>query len=155
MKFTPEQLKAVMDSVRLDAALSPVREQSGHLITYCNLNAYRVAQALGLAIFHNYDADRPMLASEMVYYMGQSPEKFSKFTNHTIAHDLANRGYLVLAAVAGDPHGHIAPVYPTAGMETSGKWKTQVPFLSNVGVRNDIIGANYAFADEPFYYVVV
>jgi len=153
--FGTDQLKAVMDSVRLDAALVPKREQSGVLTTYCNLNAYRVVQALGLNLFYNYPQDRPMLANEMVDIMVRRPQAFSRFKDHIIAFELTNTGILIMAASKGEAHGHIAPLYPSAGMETSGKWLTQVPRCSNVGVRNDVMGVNYAFADPPDYFIVL
>lgn len=144
-----------MDSVRTDTNLTPVKTQSGGLITYCNLNVYRVVQALGLNLFYNFDADRPMLANEMVTYMDIFPQRFSRFQNHVIAHELVNKGFLILAGQKEELHGHITPLYPSAGMKTSGKWRTQVPYVSNVGERNEIMGLNFAFADLPDYYIIL
>ena len=154
MQYTKEQLKAVMDTVRNDPSLAPVKNQYG-ITTFCNLNAYRVAQALGLNIFFNYDADRPMLANEDVAYMDANPQLFSKFESHAIAHDLAGKGYLIYAAQAGEVHGHIAPVYPSDLMITSGKWACQVSYISNVGETNSLMGVNWGFAMLPFYYLVI
>jgi hypothetical protein len=39
-------------------------------------------------------------------------------------------------------------------METSGNWKAQVPFCSNVGKTVGIMGVNYAFRTPPDYYAV-
>ena len=154
MTFKIEQLKAVMDSVRLDAILAPIKTASG-TTTFCNLNAYRVVQALGLNLFFNYDADRPMTANEMVSYMDIMPQEFSKFQSHMIAFDLVNKGCLVFAAQSAELHGHIAPIYPSANMITSEKWKCPVPLASNVGLQNQVQGVNYCFADRPDYYFVV
>lgn len=154
MIFKTEQLKAVMDNIRNDPALAPIKTQYG-LTTFCNLNAYRIAQALGFNIFHNYDADRPMLANEMIYFMDIKPEVFSKFSDHALAHNLVNKGYLIFAAQKGEIHGHIAPVYPYNYMLISGKWRCQVPYISNVGERNGVIGVNWAFAKEPNYYIIL
>jgi len=155
MRFEPAQLKSVMDAVRLDAVLSPVFSQYG-VTTYCNIAAYRVVQALGLNLFYNYDADRPMLANEMITFMDLNPQGFSKFIGrHEIAFNLVNKGYLIFAAQKKETHGHICPLYPTDNMLRSGKWACEVPYASNVGGINIVQGLNWCYANIPDYYIVL
>lgn len=150
MKYDPKLLKKVMDAVRNDPALLP---KDGK--TYCNFNAFRVAQELGQPLFWNEDANRIMLANEMVADMNDRPQIFSKFYQHDKAWELANEGYLIFAALASEGHGHIAPVYPSKEMVVSGKWGLVTVNLSNVGIRNDVMGANFCFASMPSYYLVL
>lgn len=149
MTYDIDFLKKAMDSVRNDPAL---KTKDGE--TFCNYNAFKVAQELGLALFWNNRNNRVMMANEMVSFMDANPQQFSKFTDHKRAWELTNEGYLIFAALADKPHGHIAPLYPSPGMETSGKWQAQVPFCSQVGARNDVMGLNYAFFLAPTYYLV-
>lgn len=155
MTFNIVILKNIMDKVRNDPALAPVKNADGTTTTFCNFNAYNIAKALGLNMFWNSEANRPMMANEAVDYMLTNPARFLCFHNHLSAFTLVNQGHLVFAALKNTPHGHIVPVYPSVGMETSGKWMAQVPYCSNVGARNDIMGLNYAFADVPCYYLTI
>ena len=159
MIFDVNILKAVMDKARqkidADQVGFPRKDAAGNKLTYCNINAFKVAQGIGLNLFWNEEAQRPMMANEMVEHMDASPLRFMKFTEHLDAWKQAHDGGLVFAAQKEEGHGHIAPIYPTEGMITSGKWRAQVPECSNVGVRNDIMGVNFAFADPPDYYRVL
>ena len=155
MTFDIIKLKAIMDSVRNDPSLVPVRSADGVLTTHCNANAFRVAQDLGLNLFWNEAAGRMMMANEMVDAMDANPTRFSKFQDHLAAWRSANAGQLVFAAQKEAGHGHIVPIYPSVGMETSGKWRVQVPVGSNVGIVNKIQGINFCFANPPDYYMVL
>ncbi len=155
MIFDVNKLKEIMDLVRNNPAYLPTRDKNGVLITFCNENAFHVAQSLVLNLFWNEKENRVMLANEMYDYMDSTPVRFSKFTDHLAAWDIANKGYLVYAAQQGEAHGHICPIYPNQSLETSGKWGVQVPVCSNVGAKNAVFGVNYAFADPPTYYMVI
>jgi hypothetical protein len=150
MTYDIDLLKKVMDNARNEPSFIPKDKK-----TFCNFASFRVMQELGQPFFWNEDKNRIMMASEMVTDMDARPELFSKFTSHDIAWKLASKGHLIFAALEGSPHGHIAPIYPTDHMDVSGKWQSKVPLVSNVGIRNAVMGANYAFADPPNYYLVV
>lgn len=74
----------------------------------------------------------------------------------------ANKGYLVVAAWKNPDQtksGHVAIVRPGEGV-TSGKWKyakPMVPKVANVGPAKSCRldrGANWAFGEEPKYFVM-
>ena len=150
MIFAIPFLKKVMDKVRNEPAFKPTKQA-----TYCNLATYKLLCELGIPMFWDDGYKRPMLANEIVVEMETHPEKFSKFTDHLRAWTLARDGHLIFAARVDHPHGHICPLYPSEGMITSAKFKTQVPLGSNVGLRNDVIGINFIFQDPPTYYLVI
>ncbi len=67
----------------------------------------------------------------------------------------AERGRLVVAAWTnpnGGP-GHVAVVLPLP-VELSSKWGKKVPKVANVGPKNGIMGANWAFSSEPQYFAL-
>ena len=49
-------------------------------------------------------------------------------------------------------HGHIATISPGT-MRSSGHWGKECPMVANVGERNGIMPASYAFRLEPEFYV--
>lgn len=78
----------------------------------------------------------------------------------------ADMGLLVFAACYGAPekvgnkivrgHGHIAGIYPSGGcMAWSGKWSKEVPYVANVGRKIGKMSANYAFLEEPRYFIFI
>lgn len=149
-----DKLKAEMDRVRNDPKYLPEEWGTGK-ITKCNLATFQLLQNLGLALFWKHPEERVMLANEMVEFMDSHPALFSRFKDHTAAWEIANTGALVLAAQKGLEHGHICAVYPSAGMETSGKWSAAVPLANNIGTKNTVQGINYCFAEPPLYYMVI
>lgn len=70
------------------------------------------------------------------------------------ARSAANSGDLVLACWKNQKgHGHVAVVYPDKGpMIFSGKWNCYTVKVANVGQKNDVIGANFAFSERPEYF---
>ena len=151
-------LKSVMDEIRNIPELKPeiIKNVDGTTTiktTHCNENVYRVCQSLGLQVFWNKNASRPMMANEMFDFMAVNPLAYSRFYDHLTAFTLVNQGHLIIAACKEEGHGHVAPLYPSPGMETSGKWGTQTPWCSNVGKTVGPMGVNYAFADPPAYFV--
>ena len=149
--FPLGKLKNAMDEIVADPALQPDQPKKG--ITYCNIAIFKLVQGLGFPYFWNEKADRPMMANEIVDYMDAHPVQFSKLYNPLTAHDLANNGYLCLAALKDQPHGHIAACYPSQNLITSGKWRVQVGEVANVGRKNGVIGVNYAFSELPSFYI--
>jgi hypothetical protein len=50
---------------------------------------------------------------------------------------------------------HVAVVYPGRPMMYSGKWNIRVPCVANVGKKNEVMGANYAFGlYRPEYFAL-
>ena len=166
MTWTPDQIRAACDQVRVMPDLRPNQPRPGD--THCNSNAYRVATALGLDLFYDPKKKRILLANEMFSYMATPGCGFQSFTvtfdaekkevrtpiTHREAWEAANAGRLVFAAQANaSGHGHIAPVYPSRGMVLSGHWGVQCPYVSNVGPTVGVMGANYAFRTPPTYFI--
>ena len=60
-------------------------------------------------------------------------------------------GYLVVAALLGDPHGHVAVVFPGIPM-FSGKWQKNIPVVASTGNPNRIAGANWFFKEIPRFF---
>ena len=164
--WTPDQLRAACDQVRAMPDLRPNQPRPGD--THCNSNVYRVATALGLDLFYATKEKRIMLANEMHAYMAAAGNGFKSFNyskddkgieirvpiTHREAWEAANAGRLVFAAQANPSgHGHIAPVYPSKGMVLSGNWRTECPYVSNVGPTVGVMGANYAFRTPPAYFI--
>lgn len=152
MTWTPDQIRAACDQVRVMPDLRPNQPQPGD--THCNSNAYRVATALGLDLFYETQKKRIMLANEMYSALSAAGSGFKRTEDHGEAFRAANAGRLVFAAQANPSgHGHIAPVYPSKGMVLSGHWGAECPFVSNVGQTVGVMGANYAFATPPTYFI--
>jgi len=166
--WTPDQLRAACDQVRAMPDLRPDKDAAGRITaTHCNSNAFRVVSALGLDLFYDPKEKRIMLANEMLSYMATPGRGFQSFTvtkdgekevqipiTHRQAWEAANAGRLVFAAQANPSgHGHIAPVYPSKDMVLSGNWRAECPFVSNVGKDVGVMGANYAFAKPPAYFI--
>jgi hypothetical protein len=79
--------------------------------------------------------------------------KISKEWRKVSAEDAVNfaKHSFVIASQAGEKHGHVATVLPLP-MVSSGKWGPAVPVCANVGVKNGIMGVNFAFSSEPEYF---
>lgn len=151
MIFNVKSLKTVMDLVRTDEKWAP---KDG--VTHCDSNCFQVAEKLGVGDIWAPLNDASAMANDMIAHMDAHPDKFFKFSDHMKAWQLAAEGSLVFAARREAGHGHICPVYPSVGMVTSGHWRAQVPYCSNVGIRNEVMGVNYAFGGlvQPDYYAV-
>ncbi|MHB2025116.1 MAG: hypothetical protein ACYCPQ_00550 [Elusimicrobiota bacterium] len=139
--MTPiERLKAICDEVVRDPALAPRPDGT----TYCNLAVQRVSKAMGCEAFAG-------LMANQIFELCLQSEDWEEADAET-ASAAANQGVLCLAAQRGDPHGHVAALYP-APMVWSQKWGKQAPTLANVGEHNGVMGANWAFAQEPTYFI--
>jgi hypothetical protein len=154
--MTPFPILTLKNALNL-AREAPYLKPDADGTTHCDSHAFLVASVLGITKIWGNLKDSATNANMLVDYMEKHGEWFIKSADPVWAWEITNTGCLVFAAVKGAAHGHIAPVYPTAGMETSGNWNCQVPFVSNVGKRNAVMGANYAFPKNspPSYYLVV
>lgn len=114
------------------------------LKTFCNFGVERICQALG------YDNLFGKMANQIYDYVS---ENWAQVTEDD-AVAAAKIGDLVLGAWKSDSgHGHVAMVYPDLRPTIfSGKWKVYCPWVANVGKTNDVMGANWAFADRPQYF---
>lgn len=151
--FTIPELKKPMDEVVADPALQPDQPKKG--MTYCNIAMFRIIQGLNFNRFWHEKAERPMMANEMIDYMNSHPLEFSKLFNPITAYDMANNGYLVIAALSGIPHGHVTAIYPKQDLYTSGTLKAQVPYCCNVGPKKGfgIVPLSYAFREIPDFFI--
>lgn len=152
--FSVPELKAAMDAVRENPAFAP---RDGK--TYCNMGAFALARQLGIPWIWGNLKEGYATATDMVNFMDDNPEIFCLLVpgGDLKAWETARNGYLIFAGALDSPHSHIAPVYPTFAPTTSGSWRCTVPFVSNIGKENGVMGANYAFSKDrrPAYYVLV
>ena len=103
--------------------------------TYCNIFVQRVCKDFG------YDG----------FEAGRSPEQWKKCDAAT-AQFSANDGFLVIASILGSPHGHVAIVCEGVSL-ISQKWQARAPSVASVGVKNEFTTANWAFREQPNYFV--
>ena len=116
--------------------------------TFCNLATQYV-----LARF-NYTKMDGMTADQMFDFLTRS-EDWSP-VDMGDAQDLANAGRVVVAGMQADPHGHVVVIRP-GRPEYSGKWATNTPKCSNVGLRpwgriGD--GVSFAFKEIPKFFLL-
>ncbi len=121
--------------------------------TYCNLAVNYVCQQLGYLTLRAGRPRRIMLANEMIKAFRDRPEWAEVWA--TAAQKCADDGKLVVAGRMGDPHGHVAVVYPGGGLVYSGNWQEKVPTIANVGSKNFIKGCSWGFRMPPKYWVLV
>ena len=151
MKDLPT-LKAICDKVVAAPDLAP-RLVGGVLVTYCNVGAIRVANAMGC---HELDG---LLADDQYKVMSVNESgKWNKVPGPA-ASLWAQQGGLAFAALPGarlkEEHGHIAAVYP-AEMQMSPSLGHPVPMLANVGKTNVEEKESQAFpvaAGEADYFI--
>lgn len=126
-------------------------DENGKVVeTYCNMGLQYVAKAMGYLGFHNLTANQ--ISEKLPQDWAFAP------VDGETAQRMANHGSLTVGAWANKAgHGHVACVYPTDNpMLVSGKWGSKkVPWIGNVGPKNEVMGANFAFGQEPKWYVYV
>ena len=136
-----------------DPDLQPKKTKAG-ITTFCNIHVFNVCRDLGYKYFWHEKQVRPFMANEIVAYMDNHPELFSKMYSPVKASEMACNGYLVIAGIKDTPHGHVAPISPSGILEVSGKWGgAQVPHCYNVGKENKLCGINFAFGEMPNFYI--
>lgn len=145
--MTPDRLKEILDSVREQKDL---RAEYGK--TYCNIALDRILGLYGVPRMTNPLTQKPHLANDMIDTMIACTNIWSR-VNGDFACSRASQGILVIACQKLTTHGHLAPVYPLP-MAFSPSWNKNVPMLSNVGKRNDILRASQCFRTEPDYFSV-
>lgn len=147
--MSPENLKHILDSVRIAPDLVPNQPKEGD--THCNEAVRRV---FCLAGFPNV-FKKNELANSIIQQVKAEDSNFRQ-VGSVEAWRSAQEGSLVVAGHLYLGHGHVAMVYPTDKMEHSGSWNKDVPMLSNVGKTVGIMKASEAFTaslGEPAYFV--
>lgn len=144
-EYEATKLKQAVHLVLSDNSLLP-----GVDVTYCNLFVHRVSKLMGFDYFFNRQAERVMLANEIIAWL----ERNGRQLNTIEAFEAAKEGRFVIAGRRGDEHGHIAIIYPCPHLAYSGRWGMGVPLCANVGKVNGIFGVNWAFQILPEYYEV-
>lgn len=126
-------------------------------MTDCNRFVDFVCQAMGYTKFVPEGQRMPILANAMYDLMLGGDDW--KQVNGSSAQWYANLGAVVVAAWKNPDggHGHVCIVRP-GNLGSSGKWQSaSVPKVANVSgpilCRIDR-GANYAFSEEPLYFVL-
>ncbi len=139
-------IKEACEAVVADPQLKPLMDEHGNAIkTFCNIAVVRVCVAAGYVGFEG------KLAND-IYQHCVSAKEWSPVTASQAA-IAAQQGVLTIAAQPGKPHGHVAVVFPQGGLVYSGKWQTDAPIIANVGAKNGLMGANWAFATQPAYFI--
>lgn len=139
-----KSLRDLCDSVISDPALRPDQPEPG--MTHCNSAVYKICFPYGYDFYDKTTKDL-MMANDIFAWLKSNWQQIDGDS----ANAVANKGSIAIAAQQGNPHGHVAVLYPGA-MVYSSKWKKECPVLANVGERNAVMGANWAFAKEPFYF---
>lgn len=111
--------------------------------TFCNWGLRLIAQA-----YFNTNAFAGLNANSIYAFLKANGQKVDAKMAHS-----ASQTKFVIAAQANDKgSGHVAVVVPDK-LCFSGKWNKDCPSVANVGVKNGIMGANFAFATEPDYFI--
>ena len=125
--------------------------------TQCNFAVNWICLKMGHLGFPGGSKYKPVLtANEITKQLKEDPD-FARLEGPDvgyIAKREADKGKVVIAARAGSPHGHVALVLPGGSLVKSRKWGGALcPQLANVGRNNGLVGANWAFALPPDYFV--
>jgi len=129
-----EKLKAAQDADMRCPAFQP---SAG--TTHCNQATLNVAADMGAPLGPLTDSDgNALTANEMAANLAKSGSGYREISAAE-GQALANKGILVLAALAAGGHGHIATLRPNP---SGGRW----PLLANVGTKNAVMGLNYAWS---------
>lgn len=121
-----------------------------HLTTHCNTGVQRICRGM------EYDKLDSMTADEMHAYLKKNwIEPYGSTQDKMIAaYSAALLGDLAILSWVHEPHGHVAVVAPEKTQIFSGKWQLYVPKVANVGQKNDIMAANFAFTELPDVFVL-
>jgi len=135
-------LFGLLDAIHL-AYSHPEYAPTSDGTTHCNQFVSEVATACGFKGFVG------LMANDIADLISKN-DQWSE-TPIDKAQTLANNGTLVIAAIKGNPHGHVNVVCP-GRIKLSGRWG-EVPTVANVGKDNFIgKGLNWAYSDMPKLY---
>ena len=112
-------------------------------MTFCNEYVMDVLKALGCPL------DRYYSANDMIDLFESKYRKLDVIGALTATRE----GGIVIAGMKHEGHGHVS-VLIDHNPELSGTWGKYAPFLANVGQKNGVMKASFAFRSEPVYYLV-
>ncbi len=141
-----ERLKEACDRAVVDRAFQP---RSG--LTFCNFAVDSICMAMGSGVAR--DKHGIMMANDIVNRLETG--HYAVKCDEKEACEWAARGAIIIAGAKAKPNGHVAVVYPSGKMSHSAKWGKDVPECANVGKKSGIMGVNWAFSDEPAYFLVI
>jgi hypothetical protein len=146
-----KHLEAICRQVVAADDLKPLFDPEGRVLaTYCNIATARICRWMGYQAFGTGEKSKfNLLANAMRDHVVRSGH-WGMCTGE-LAAEWASSGGLAIACFKSQPHGHVAVVYPGA-LVYSKKWSCEVPSVANVGQRNGIFGANWAFEHLPEFY---
>ena len=151
--MTSEHLKQILDTVRKQPDLQPVKNDEGEVVkTFCNIGLDRILKLCDKPRMINRVSGQPLMANDMIECMEHSPSLWSE-VNGEVACARASQGVLVVACQKADGHGHVCCVYPMTE-EFSSSWGKPVPMVSNIGKTVGVMRVSQAFRTEPKYYSV-
>jgi hypothetical protein len=111
--------------------------------TFCNWGLRLIAEGwFGVKAFNGLNAN------SIHAFLKANGQKVDAKT----AHAEAFKRFVIAAQTNEKGSGHVAVVVPDK-LHFSGKWNKDAPSVANVGVKNGIMGANFAFATEPDYFI--
>lgn len=140
-----QQLSKAGEEVISRDNLKPVELANGKLQTYCNFGVREILQEGG---DHTLDGKT---AAQMTEFLSD-PANATKLT-YEEAVEYAKQGATVIMA---EP-GHVAVVAPKDMKAAGEKWdKKEVPFVFNVGKKNEVLQLNKAFnaKNKPEAYIL-
>lgn len=138
------QLRLTRLKTECEAAVTTEDLQPKDGATFCNVAVDRICRNVyGIEYF------KDKMANQICDILDNSGE-WDKIKAKDASYK-SLQGLLVIASLPADPHGHVAVVYPS-GLVYSAKWKSDCPLVSNVGKKNGIMGANWAFDSVPRYH---
>lgn len=141
-----KRLEIVCQGVLLEPAFEPGYPVPG--VTHCNEALHRIC-----LLAFEYGGFKGLTANRIADKVEKDVEWTEIGPNE--AHLSAEGGRLAIASWRNpDPKrsGHCAVVHPGA-MTFSGKWAAFVPLVCNVGSKNAVMGANWAFHKRPRYFL--
>ena len=138
---TPEELKLFLE----DTIKNP-KYIAHDGLTFCNHFVQDVFSHFG------YQDFKGLTANQIFDYCEKS-ENFKEWQPLECAHLVARHGILCVAAIKGNPHGHVAIVFPGIPV-LSKKWGQEVPLVVSTGKQNGIKGANWFFGDIPTFFMM-
>lgn len=150
--MTEDQMYAMARELVNDPALEPETKTGpdGRPVvvkTHCNQALSKMLVAAG-----GYGKFDGMLADDIYLYVKDPSHEWVQCSTPQEATDHA-LDRLSIACQYDTPHGHVAKVLPKMTVY-SNKWGCSVPLLCNVGKSNGIVGANWAFATMPDFFML-
>jgi len=145
MEFLERYKEACLFAVQDPDLIASDINGDGHKQTKCNFGVQQICEAIGYYGFKGKTANQ--IYSLLIVDSGWIRSRAA------VCMDKLKKGKAIaIAAYEDEPHGHVAMMYP-GDFGESGKWESQdVPLVANIGKKNGVMFANYAFGQEPAYF---